>query len=122
MKELWSDFDGTAVGLKGKTDPRNWTKYPLPLKQGYANFLNGVHTSGVDIAGIVSRRPDIWPRRFVTHRSIAKLGLENYFNDTNVILAGSEFLKAQHVVARASNKQVGIIDDKPHHEIGRAHV
>lgn len=114
MSELWSDFDGTAVGIKGKTDPRNWAKYPLPILPGYTNFLDGVRSSGVDIAGVVSRRPDIYPRRYVTQRSITRLGLQGYFGDGEVILAGSERQKAQHVVDRVGEARVGLIDDKPH--------
>lgn len=113
--ELWSDFDGTAVGIKGKIDPRNWTKYPLPVIDGYADFLKGFGDYGGRIAGIVSRRPDIAPRRLATHRSIAKLGLQAYFGDpSKVLLTGSETTKAAHVLGEAAHARVGLIDDKPH--------
>jgi hypothetical protein len=114
--ELWSDFDGTAVGLASKFDPRNWAKYPLPLMAGYPDFLRGVMEEGVTIGGTVSRRPNIAPRRYVTRRSIVELGLAEFFTTAeHVILAGSELAKAI-VVARQSKGErvVGLLDDKPH--------
>lgn len=113
-RELWSDFDGTAVGLKGKADPRNWLKYPLPLIEGYPDFLDGVRSEGIDSIGVISRRPNIAPRRKVTELSIATLGLTKYFENSSVVLAGSEAAKAAHVVERAKEASVGLIDDKPH--------
>jgi hypothetical protein len=113
--KLWSDFDGTAVGLVPKTNWRNWSKYPLPGIEGYIDFLRGVQNGGVEIAGIVSRRPNIAPRRIATARSIIRLGMDQYFPGRHqVVLAGSEYAKAE-VVAKASQEgQVGMIDDKPH--------
>lgn len=113
---LLSDFDGTAVETAGPLDPRNWLKYPLPGVSGYADFLEGVQDEGVEIGGIVSRRPDIWPRRLVTARSISKLGLEQFFpGDEQVALTGDEAPKGALVVAEAQKgRPVGMIDDKPH--------
>ena len=111
---MWSDFDGTAVELAGKMDPRNWLKYPLPMIPGYTDFLDGVEEGEVDIAGVVSRRPNIWPRRVVTERSIAQLGLSEYFEGSHIHLAGSEIKKAGIVVARSIYADVGLVDDKPH--------
>ncbi len=111
--ELWSDFDGTAVALVRKTNPRNWIKYPLPALTGYLDFLKGVQSTGIEIGGIVSRRPDIYPRRWATMRSIARLGMASYFGK-QVVLTGSETAKGQFVVERSRQTTVGIIEDKPH--------
>lgn len=112
--QLWSDFDGTAVEIKGKLDPRNWLKYPLPIIDGYEDFLDGVTNGGMEIAGIVSRRPEI--RRLVTKKSIAKLGLQSYFPDSNKVhLMGSEDDKAGFIADKALRLgSVAMIDDKPH--------
>lgn len=112
--ELWSDMDGTGVELMPKRDPRNWAKYPLRMIDGYIDFLRGVQQGGVEIAGIVSRRP-AYLRKWVTARSIAKLGLDEMFpGEHQVVLAGSESRKAQHLVDRSRDHVVGMIDDKPH--------
>jgi hypothetical protein len=114
---LWSDFDGTAVETVGLLNPRNWAKYPLDGVPGYEEFLEGVQEGEVDIGGIVSRRPNIFPRRFVTARSIADLGLQRFFPDADsVVLAGSEAAKGAFVALEALEGQrpVGIVDDKPH--------
>lgn len=111
--EVWSDLDGTGVALVKKYHPRNWTKYPLRVIPGYTDFLGGLQQGGVDIAGIVSRRPAA--RRWVTTRSIAKLGLEEFFPDTHrIVLAGSETGKASRIATRSYDRSVGVIDDKPH--------
>lgn len=112
---LWSDFDGTAVEIAGF--PRSWSKYPLDGVPGYGEFLEGVQEGGVDIAGIVSRRPNIFLRRLATVHSIAKLDLQRFFHDAdNIVLAGSEAAKGAFVALEALGGQrpVGIIDDKPH--------
>jgi hypothetical protein len=112
---LWSDFDGTAVKVLSKADPRNWAKYPIPKIDGYFNFLYGVRSMGVDVAGIVSRRPDILPRRIVTARSIAKLGLREFFKSPEqIVLTGSEAKKGAFVAEKSKATTVGLIDDKPH--------
>lgn len=112
---LWSDFDGTAVALARKMDPRNWTKYPLKGLPGFTDFLSGAIREGVDFAGIVSRRPDIAPRRWVTMRSIRVLGIAGHFSDAaNVVLAGSEEAKGRFLVDESRNSVVGMVEDKPH--------
>jgi hypothetical protein len=114
---LWSDFDGTAVETVGMLNPRNWAKYPLDGVPGYAEFLEGVQEGGVAIGGLVSRRPDILPRRLVTGWSIAEAGLEGFFpTEDQRVLTGDEARKGIFVVGEAQKGQpVGMIDDKPHH-------
>jgi hypothetical protein len=114
--KLLSDFDGTAVELVGKLNPRNWLKYPLAGIPGYREFLEGVQEGGVDVDRVVSRRPNIPPRRLVTARSIADLGLQRFFPDSDsMVLAWSETGKASFVVEEAQKgRPVGMIDDKPH--------
>jgi len=114
--ELWSDFDGTAVEIVSKFNPRNWSKYPLAGIPGYEEFLHGVLNEDVRIAGIISRRPNIAPRRYVTARSVGKLGLDRqlFIHPSQIVLTGSEEGKARHVVERSRDVRVGIIDDKPH--------
>lgn len=113
--ELWSDFDGTAVKIAKKTDPRNWSKYPLPGVKGYADFLRGVHESGVEVAGIVSRRPNIFLRRLATSRSVSKLGYSEFFGSKNqIVLTGSEEAKGRFVVERSRETPVAMVEDKPH--------
>lgn len=112
---LWSDFDGTAVALARKTDPRNWSKYPLRGLAGYVEFLKGVQSTGVEIAGVVSRRPDIFPRRLATNRSIAKLGLSKFFNrPEQVVHQGSEEAKGRFVLEQSRISTIGMLEDKPH--------
>lgn len=114
---LWSDFDGTAVELVPKWNWRNWTKYPLAAIAGYADFLSGVRDSGVEVLGVVSRRPNISARQAATARSMANLGLNQHYSWRHgAILAGSEEAKTMFVVedARRENVPVGLIDDKPH--------
>lgn len=112
---LWSDFDGTAVGLVGKADPRNWSKYPLPGIEGYAEFLTGVRASGVEVAGVVSRRPDILLRRMATARSITKLGFGEFFTrPEQIVLAGSEEAKGMFVVEQSRDTTTGMLEDNPH--------
>lgn len=111
--ELWSDFDGTGIHLMKKHDPRNWTKYPVRMIDGYLEFLEGVQRGGVEVAGIVSRRGRV--RSGVTQRSIAQLGMSGFFGQPGqVVLAGSETAKAQHVANRARLRPVGVLEDKPH--------
>jgi len=113
--KLWSDFDGTAVALAKKTDPRNWSKYPLKGLVGYADFLRGVQSTGVEIAGVVSRRPDIFIRRMATARSITKLGLGELFtNAGQIVHKGSEEAKGRFVAEQSRETTVGMLEDKPH--------
>lgn len=112
---LWSDFDGTAVALARKVDPRNWTKYPLRALPGFTDFLAGAIQGGVEFAGIVSRRPDIAPRRWVTARSISQLGISRHFSGLQrVVLTGSEQAKGGLLVAESRGSVVGMVEDKPH--------
>ena len=113
--KLLSDFDGTAVGIVGKTDPRNWLKYPLRGVKGYGEFLEGVRATGVEISGVVSRRPNIYLRRLATHRSIEKLGYSEYFpGSEQVFLTGSETAKGRFVAEKSQEDTIGMIEDKPH--------
>lgn len=109
---LWSDFDGTAVGLVKKSNPRNLSKYPLPAKAGYGDFMIGVASTGVEIAGVVSRRPNIFVRRFVTARSIAKLGYGEFLPE--VIHTGSEQAKGNFLLYQSRRGTIGMIEDNPH--------
>lgn len=112
---FWSDFDGTAVAIASKADPRNWSKYPLRGLDGYVDLLEGVISTGVHFEGVVSRRPNILPRRLVTHRSISKIGMGHLIEDPkSVVLTGSETAKAQHVMVHSQERTIGLIDDKPH--------
>lgn len=118
--QLWSDFDGTAVETVSKANPRNWLKYPLAGLAGYVEFLRGVQAGGVEVAGIISRRPEIAPRRWATNRTIAQLGLSEFFsNPSQVLLVGSETAKAFHLSVESAFGTVGVIDDKPH-KVGQA--
>ena len=111
--QVWSDFDGTAVELTGAINPRNWLKYPLDLMHGYPDFLRGVQDEGVEVAGIVSRRPEL--RRWVTNRSIKVLGLDEFFwHPDQINLVGSERKKGQFVVEKSQLAPVGMLEDKPH--------
>ncbi len=113
---LHSDFDGTAVKLRRLFDPRNWSKYPLEGIEHYGSFLLGAQLEGVRIGSVVSRRPDIWPRRWATARSIADLGLSDTFSEPGqMVLAGSEAAKGAFVVERAQEGMpIGFVDDRPH--------
>lgn len=117
--KLWSDFDGTAVGLAHNYDPRNWAKYWLPVMEGYADFLRGVQSTGVEIAGVASRRPNIFVRRLATVKSIKNLGLLEFFMEKELALEGSEEAKAKFVARQSRQTVVGMIEDKPH-EFGAA--
>lgn len=112
--ELWSDFDGTAVVKKGKFNRHNWRKYPLPLIPGYVDFMRGIQSHDLQVAGIVSRRPDMSQRRRVTARSIAELGLDEFFaSPEQIVLKGSEEAKGHFVLERSRKKPVALIDDRP---------
>lgn len=114
--KLWSDFDGTAVAVVRKINPRNWSKYPLPSIAGYSDFLRGVRASGVEIAGVVSRRPDILARRMATSRSITKLGFSEFFGKRDQIVhAGSDSAKGRFVARQSEASAIGMLEDKPHH-------
>lgn len=78
-------------------------------------MLDGIISENVRIAGILSRRPNIWPRRMATERSIAKLGLSGYFDEASQIrLTGSETAKGQALVDESEYGPVGMLEDKPH--------
>lgn len=116
--ELWSDFDGTGVHVvESRTGlplqfayPRNWAKWPLKGIEGYSEFLKGVQESGVNIAGVVSRR-QTW-RRGVTRSSMAKLGVSDLLPD--VQLLKTEEAKGRFVAQRTTSGVVGMLEDKPH--------
>jgi hypothetical protein len=113
--ELWSDFDGTAVEIVRKTDPRNWSKYPLPGLAGYNDFLGGVRSTGVPVAGVISRRPNILIRRMATARSITKLGFAELPNRPGQIVhTGSEEKKGQFIAERSREAVIGMLEDRPH--------
>lgn len=115
---LWSDFDGTAVEKLSKKNPWQWRRNLLKTKlkglPGYGSFLQGVESVGVEIAGVVSRRPEVWPRRGNTMRSIAELGIGNYFDAAKVVLTGSEEAKGQFVLEQSRISTIGMLEDKPH--------
>ena len=113
VPRLWSDFDGTVVELARWYNYRNWTKYPLAGIAGYIDFLRGAQSQDVDISGIVSARPNNFQRRRATRRTIADLGLDEFFDDYNTLLKGSHGAKAE-VIARESEKvPVGMLEDLP---------
>lgn len=112
--KLWSDFDGTAVRLARGYDPRNWAKYPLPVMEGYPDFLGGVQSKGVEIGGVVSRRPNIFVRRLATVKSIENLDLLDFFMGKQVALEGSEEAKGKFVARQSRQTVVGMLEDKPH--------
>jgi hypothetical protein len=118
--KIWSDFDGTAVTTTYRLDPRNWLKYPLHGMDGYADFLDGARlTEGeenlVEIAGVVTRRPDILVRRFVTARSVDMLELRKYFpNNSQLVHTGSEQKKAQFIFDQSAEAPIGMLEDRPH--------
>lgn len=115
VPRLWSDFDGTAVAIVRKTNPRNWSKYPLLGVDGYADFLRGVQSAGVDVAGVVSRRPDILVRRMATARSITKLGYAEFFTiPEQIVHKGSEEAKGKFVAEQSCLATIGMLEDKPH--------
>lgn len=112
---VWTDFDGTAVALAPKISLRNALKYPLDVMPGYIEFLRGVQLGGADVAGIISRRPDIAPRRWATQRSIAKLGLAKHLGEhKQMVLAGSEKAKGLVLVEQSKQGQIAMVEDKPH--------
>lgn len=111
--EVWSDFDGTAVETVGIANPRNWLKYPLAMIAGYSDFLSGINVSGSQVAGVVSRRPDIFPRRLATHLSMYDHDINRVLKN-NVVLTGSESKKGLFVAHKAMNTVVGLLEDKPH--------
>lgn len=113
--ELWSDFDGTAVEIASTVNPRSWSKYPLAGLAGYNDFLKGVRSTGVDIAGVVSRRPDILIRRMATARSISRLGFtELPTKPEQIVHTGSEEKKGQFIAERSQEVSVGMLEDRPH--------
>lgn len=112
--KLWSDFDGTIVA-PFTWNPFGWSKSLFAGKEGYTDFLQGVQNGGVEIAGIVSRRPNIPLIRLATALTITKFGLRRFFDHPDrVILTSSDGNKGRFVVKQAKNKVIGIIDDMPH--------
>ncbi len=110
---FWSDFDGTAVEKLSKTNPRNWSKYPLAMMEGYPDFLEGVRDAGLPIKGVVTIRKK-WLRAPVTNRSIREHGLDQYFPDKRQVqYKGNEDRKAGFVARQSHGGTVGMIDDKP---------
>lgn len=111
--ELWCDFDGTLVATRSKLDPRNWTKYPMNGMPGASYFLDGVSRSGVELAGVVSRRNARF-RTSVTRWALKNVGLDRYFpREGSIVLAGSEERKGRFLVARSRERTVGMLEDKP---------
>lgn len=115
--ELWSDFDGTAVEKLNKWNlrhaRRNSMKRNLAPLEGYADFLGGVQSVGVDLAGVVSKRGER-RRRAATMASVAELGLEEIFTADRIKLLGSEKAKGQFVAERSKVATVAMIEDRPH--------
>ncbi len=114
---LWSDFDGTAVEIARARyiNPKNWAKMGLRVLPGYIDFLRGVQDAGVQIDGVVSRRPDVWPRRFATQFAINYQDLYPFFDPpARVVLTGSEERKASVLVNQAWRHPIGVLEDKPH--------
>lgn len=113
--EVWSDFDGTAVEITGAANPRNWSKYPLAGLAGYNDFLKGIRSTGVGIAGVVSRRPDVFIRRMATAWSISRLGFtELPTRRDQIVHTGSEEKKGRFIAARSREVPVGMLEDRPH--------
>lgn len=114
---LWSDFDGTAIKIARARyiNPKNWLKTGLAGLPGYRDFLDGARDGGLEIAGVVSRRPDIAIRRYTTQLAINYQDLHPYFDPpAQVVLTGNEEAKAMHLVNEACDNPVAMIDDKPH--------
>lgn len=115
------DFDGTLVHL-AENPLQNMLKYPMYSQSNVHAFIRGIEQTGTKIGPIISRRPR-YGRTFVTNRAIADLGLSGWFgNDAGKILAGSisptrfrksEGLKAAAIIARADERVVGVVEDKP---------
>ncbi|MCL2037559.1 hypothetical protein FWG95_00950 [Candidatus Saccharibacteria bacterium] len=119
-REYQTDFDGTVVEKLGLFDPRNAMKYPLRKRCGYEDFVAGAEGEGLPLAGVVSARPDIWPRRLAMERSIRTQGLTEVFAGRPLLLLGNEGAKARKVLeGLAANDVVAEIDDKPQ-SIGQA--
>jgi hypothetical protein len=109
-------MDGTVVQTAAKTELRNWLKYPLPVMNGIGDFLDGAEDGGLEIAGIVSRRPDIAQRRNATLRSIREFGLRKLEEEVVLTggLVGGERDKGRFVAEQSRKGKVAMIDDKPH--------
>jgi hypothetical protein len=110
---LWSDFDGTAVRKFGTSDPRNWTKYPLPGIPDYLEFIKGVQSAGVEFAGVVTKRKRV-VRQLVTNMSLNQLGYSDIIKPNMVEYAGTEERKGYFIALKSTEGAVGMIDDKPH--------
>lgn len=119
---LYSDLDGTAVVKLSNRHPWRWpqnlAKYPLAIIPGWGEFIHGaLEVEGVHFRGIVSRRPNILPRRKATSLSLAKTALDPDFLGRES-LAGSEEAKAKVLTDAAQENlarvAVAMIDDMPH--------
>lgn len=117
--EVWSDIDGTALEKLSAKNPRHWyrngLKRNLAGMQGYSDFLRGVQSEGVVVAGLVSKRYE-WMRRRTTARSVSQVGLTGFFGEGNgrVILAGGEKAKGRFVGERSRGRMIGMLEDRPH--------
>lgn len=112
-----SDFDGTAVRKYPKRNLRSWSKYPLAGIPGYADFVAGVQETGISLDGVATVRKK-WLRRFVTERSVLKLGYGDIIFPGSVRYAGNEEEKGRMIANETKRGVVGMIDDKPH-KIGK---
>lgn len=119
VAECWSDWDGTGVKTPS-FNRRALNNHPFRGQPGYASFLEGVRTEGIDPAGIVSRRPDNLLFRKATDFSVSWLGLRDFFPDNrNIHLTGSENRKSQFLIGRSILGPVGMLEDRPHN-LGKA--
>ncbi len=116
---LDTDFDGTAVEKYGMKHWRNWTKWPLSMREGYDEFLAGFEDGGGRIGKILTIRKGAWyiTRKTATRSTIKRQpGLKRHFTNDSVVFAGNEENKAQSLIERAESVVGGyaFIDDKPH--------
>lgn len=110
--KLWSDFDGTAVVGAPALSPRNIVKYPLSVMPGYVDFLKSIQKQGLDVGGVVTRRPNLWARRAATGRTMRSHGLGLIFG-SSVVHAGSERAKARFVVEQSRSRTIVMLEDRP---------
>src|SRR5262245_18175853 len=113
--KVWSDLDGTAVALARGVDPRRMTKYPLLPIRAYAGFLSDVVSTGVELAVVVTRRPNLRVRRWATTRSIANLGYSEFFpRPDQIVHTGGEKAKGEFLAQESRSAAIGMLEDKPH--------